>query len=131
MPEEIEIYPKSSPLEGLLAMALRDLWRLSMTDKRLYVEQIERLVDVFIPTFFSSKINFDLKKEIEETRKRIQAIRERVKNADPFTQDDARNIDEVNEMVDQAERMLKATLDALFEQRMMIPMQVREGRKVG
>jgi len=130
MPEEVEIYPKSSPFETLLAMALRDLWRLSMVDKRLYVEQIERLIDVFIPTFFSNKIDFDLEKEIKETKQRIQAIRNRVKDADPFDQETAQNIDEMNEVVNQAEHMLKATLDALFEQRIMIPMQIREGRKV-
>ena len=101
-----------------------------MVDKRLYVEQIERLIDVFIPTFFSNKIDFDLEKEIKETKQRIQAIRNRVKDADPFDQETAQNIDEMNEVVNQAEHMLKATLDALFEQRIMIPMQIREGRKV-
>ena len=131
MSEEIEIYPKSSPFESFLARAINDLWTLSMSNKPLYIEQVRRLVRVFIPTIFSSKIKFDLEKEVAETDAQIAKIERDIQNSDPFIQDNARTVDEVNEMVELADHLFHATLDALFEQKLLIPMRITEGRPVG
>lgn len=129
MPSNIEIYPKSSPFESFLATAIHDIWRVQ-NQPRIYIDMIRRFVRTFIPTFFEKQIKFDIKKEIEETEREIMKIEERIKNADPFDQAAARGGDELAEEVELAERLFKATLDALFEQKLLIPMRTREGREM-
>lgn len=131
MTGDIEIYPRSSPFESFLATAIHDIWKLSMgNNARLYVDQIKRFAQVFIPTIFAEKIKFDLEARVKVTDARIAAIEESIKDKDPFVQEDARNVDEIGEIVEEAEEVFKATLDALFAQRLLIPMRVREGRDV-
>lgn len=129
MPRDIEIYPKSSPFESFLATAIHDIWRVQ-NQPRIYIKMIRRFVQTFIPTFFEKKIKFDFKKEIEETEREIMKIEKRIVNADPYDQSAARSGPELAEEVELAERMFKAALDALFEQKLLIPMRTREGREM-